>query len=59
MTLAEAVDKQLGLKLEERKIPGPVIVVDRVKENPTADPPDTAKKLSPPAAGEFEVVDIT
>jgi uncharacterized protein (TIGR03435 family) len=35
-----------------------VIVVDRVNEKPTGNPPDLAKTLPPPPAAEFEVVDI-
>jgi len=31
LTLYEAVDKQLGLKLEERKHPVPVTVIDSVQ----------------------------
>lgn len=34
LTVFEAVDKQLGLKLEERKHPMPVIVIDRVDRTP-------------------------
>jgi uncharacterized protein (TIGR03435 family) len=35
MTLMEALDKQLGLKLEMRKRPMPVLVIDHVEEKPT------------------------
>lgn len=58
VTLPDAVDKQLGLKLEEQKVPTPVLVVDRVNEKPTDNPPDAAVKLPPPPPVEFEVVDI-
>ena len=34
-TLFEAVDKQLGLKLEEQKHPVPVLVIDKVERTPT------------------------
>jgi uncharacterized protein (TIGR03435 family) len=34
-TLSDALDKDLGLKLEERKFPMPVIVIDRVDRVPT------------------------
>ena len=52
VTLFDAIDKQLGLKLEEQKLPTKVIIVDRVNEKPSANPPDTAQKLPPlpPAA---------
>jgi len=32
LTIFDAIDKQLGLKLEERKVPLPVIVIDRVEK---------------------------
>lgn len=35
ITLQEAVEKQLGLKLEPQKNPGMVLVVDHVEEKPT------------------------
>jgi uncharacterized protein (TIGR03435 family) len=57
-TLFDAIDKQLGLKLEEQKMPTPVIVVDDVNEKPTANLPDVATKLPPPPPAEFEVADI-
>jgi uncharacterized protein (TIGR03435 family) len=57
-SLSDAVDKQLGLKLEEQKIPTPVIVVDKVNEQPTPNSPDVATKLPPPPPMEFEVADI-
>lgn len=34
-TIFEAVDKQLGLKLEMQKRPVPVIVVDHLEQKPT------------------------
>jgi uncharacterized protein (TIGR03435 family) len=35
ITLQEAMEKQLGLKLEPQKNPGVVLVVDHVEEKPT------------------------
>jgi len=35
LTLFEAVDKQLGLKIEEQKHPIPVVVIDKVDRTPT------------------------
>jgi len=35
ITLFDAVDKQLGLKLEEKQVPTPVIVVDSVNQKPS------------------------
>ena len=34
-TLFEAVEKELGLKLEKQKRPAPVIVIDRLEQKPT------------------------
>src|ERR1041384_8426593 len=50
ISLADAIDKQLGLKLEERDIPTPVLVVERVNATPTPNVPDIAAKLPPPPA---------
>jgi uncharacterized protein (TIGR03435 family) len=57
-SLSDAIDKQLGLKLDERDIPTPVLVVDQVNARPTANAPDVATKLPPPPPVEFEVADI-
>jgi hypothetical protein len=57
ITLFDAIDKQLGLKLELTKVPLPVIVVDRVNRNPTDNSPEVAKAL-PPLRSEFEVADV-
>ena len=56
-TIFDAVDQQLGLKLAPKSAPAPVLVVDRVNEKPTPDPPET-EKLLPPRAVQFEVADI-
>ena len=58
VSLSDAIDKQLGLRLEERDIPTPVLIVEQVNSTPTANAPDLAAKLPPPAAMEFEVADI-
>jgi uncharacterized protein (TIGR03435 family) len=57
ITLFDAVDKQLGLKLDLQKAPIPVIVVDSVNEKPTDNLPGVSAKL-PPLPTEFEVADI-
>ncbi len=36
ISIFEALDKQLGLKLKSRKVMGTVLVVDHVNEMPTA-----------------------
>jgi uncharacterized protein (TIGR03435 family) len=35
VSLFEAVDKQLGLKLVEQKRPVPVLVIDHIEQTPT------------------------
>jgi len=35
ITLFEALEKQLGLKLEKQKRPMPIIVIDRIEQKPT------------------------
>jgi uncharacterized protein (TIGR03435 family) len=55
--LPDAVEKQLGLKLELAKTPVPVLVVDSVQEKPTPNPPDMAK-IFPPPPTEFDVAEI-
>ncbi|HEY1308247.1 MAG TPA: TIGR03435 family protein [Vicinamibacterales bacterium] len=57
-TIFEAVDKQLGLKLEARKIPTPSIIVDRVNRTPTANAPEVATAFPAEAAPEFEVATL-
>ena len=57
-SLSDAIDKQLGLKLEERDIPTPVFIVEQVNATPTANSPDVAAKLPPSPPMEFEVAEI-
>src|SRR5262249_48378208 len=58
VTIFDAVDKQLGLKLEEQKLPTPVMVVDQVNRKPTDNPPDLGAKLPKLPPAEFEVADV-
>ena len=58
VSLLDAVDKQLGLKLELQTAPRPVLLVDRVDEKPTANSPDVAKILPPPPPPQFDVATI-
>jgi len=59
ISIYDAVEKQLGLKLEEKPVATPVIVVDSVNRKPTDNPPGVAEAL-PPNTGpaEFEVAVI-
>jgi len=43
----DAVEKQLGLKLNEISVPTQVVVIDKVERKPTPDPPGTAEALPP------------
>jgi uncharacterized protein (TIGR03435 family) len=53
----DALDKQLGLKVEPSTVPMPVIVVDSVNQKPAPNPPDVEKSF-PPLPTEFEVAEI-
>jgi uncharacterized protein (TIGR03435 family) len=58
ISIFDAVDKQLGLKLESQKIPLPVYVVDSANEKPTDNPPSVAANMPPAPPAEFEVAVI-
>ncbi len=58
ITLFDAVDKQLGLKLEPRKAPLPVVIVDSVNEKPTPNDPGVITKIPPAPPTEFEVATL-
>ena len=59
ISMPDAVDKQLGLKLEEHPIPVPVLMVDSVDEKPGPNPPGVSEALPPiEVPTEFDVVDI-
>jgi len=57
-TLAEAIDKQLGLTLELSKAPQQVRVVEGVNEQPTPNSPEVAAALPPVPAPAFQVASI-
>jgi uncharacterized protein (TIGR03435 family) len=55
----DAVEKQLGLKLELQQVPIPVILVDSVNRKPTENPPGVTEALPrPKVPTEFEVASI-
>lgn len=59
ISVFDAVEKQLGLKLEQRQVPTPVLVVDKVNRKPTDNAPDLAEALPPvPLPTEFEVASV-
>jgi uncharacterized protein (TIGR03435 family) len=48
----------LGLKLEQGKVPQPVLTVETANEQPSANPPGVAEALPPLRTPEFEVATI-
>jgi uncharacterized protein (TIGR03435 family) len=58
VTIFDAVDKQLGLKLEAKTISLPVIAVDRVDQKPSANPAGVTTSLPPLYPDHFEVASI-
>jgi len=57
ISIFDAVDKYMGLRLALQDVPLPVIVVDRANEKPTENPPGVTKKLTV-SFTEFDVADI-
>ena len=55
LTIFDAVQKQLGLKLALEQHPTPVIIVDSINEKPTPNAPGLDKVLPPPPPAEFDV----
>jgi uncharacterized protein (TIGR03435 family) len=58
ISIFDAMDKQLGLKLEAQKTPQAVVVVDSVNEKPTENSPEVTASLPPAPPAEFEVAVI-
>ena len=57
ISVFDAVEKQLGLKLELKDVPMPGLVVDHVNRNPTSNPAGASTALAL-AAARFEVASI-
>ena len=57
ISIFDAVDKQLGLKLELQNVPVPALVIDKVNRRPTDNPPAIARMLAIPPA-RFEVASV-
>lgn len=55
ISIIDAVDKQMGLKLAPGTAPRSVLTVDRVTEAPTPNAPDLARRLPALPQGQFEV----
>jgi uncharacterized protein (TIGR03435 family) len=58
ITIFDAVDKQLGLKLKTSQVPAPVVVVDRVNRKPTENAAGVSASLPPSPPPAFEVATI-
>jgi uncharacterized protein (TIGR03435 family) len=58
ITIFQAVDKQLGLKLEQKSAPLPVVDVTSVNEKPTPNVANIDKLLPPAPPAQFEVAVI-
>jgi len=58
ISIFDAVDKELGLKLERQTAPRPVLLVDSVNQKPTANPPGLEKSLPSPPLPQFDVAVI-
>jgi uncharacterized protein (TIGR03435 family) len=59
LTIFDAVQKQLGLKLALEQYPTPVVIVDSVNQKPTPNAPGLDKALPPPPPAEFDVAVFT
>jgi len=58
-SMAEALEKQLGLQLEARPVPTPILVVDSVNRTPTPNPPGLAQLMPPiPPPTGFDVASL-
>ena len=59
ITVVDALEKQLGLKLEQTPVSQAVLVVDSVNRQPSDNPPGIADALpATPPPTEFEVADV-
>jgi uncharacterized protein (TIGR03435 family) len=58
ISIFDAVDKQLGLKLDLQTAPRPVLIVDSVNQKPTPNRPDLEKVFPTPPPAQFEVATI-
>jgi len=58
ISIFDSVDKQLGLKLDQQKLPLPVVVVDSVNQKPTPNAPGVTTRIPPAPPAEFEVGEV-
>ena len=58
ISIFDAMDKQLGLKLDLQTAPRPVLIVDSVNQKPTPNAPGLEKILPTPPPAQFDVATI-
>jgi uncharacterized protein (TIGR03435 family) len=58
ISIFDAIDKQLGLKLDLQTAPRPVLIVDSVNQKPFPNSPDLEKILPTPPPAQFDVATI-
>src|SRR6187402_46418 len=58
ISIFDALQKQLGLKLELKTAPRSVLIIDRVNEKPTPNPPGIESALPAPPPAQFDVATI-
>jgi len=58
ITIMDAVEKQLGLKLTLQTAPRQVLLVDSVNETPTPNVPDLDKRMPPAAPPQIDVATV-
>jgi uncharacterized protein (TIGR03435 family) len=58
ITIFDATEKQLGLKLDLKTAQRPALIVDRVNRSPTPNAPGIERALPPEPAAQFEVAVI-
>ncbi len=54
----DALDDQLGLKLDAQRVATPVLAVDSVNQRPTDNPSGVAQNIPAPPPAEFDVAEI-
>jgi len=57
ISLFDYFEKQLGIKVEPQTRPAESMVIEKVNETPSPNPPGTVEKLPPPVT-EFEVAEV-
>jgi uncharacterized protein (TIGR03435 family) len=58
ISLFDFLEKQLGLKLDQQRVPAPVFVVDSVNQKPTDNPSGVSASIPAPPPMEFDVAEV-